>query len=847
MPALRRLRLLPLFIALTLCAVSRARAEGRGQAEIASQGYYMGGTQDLSATSGAAFRFRQFLPGLGLLSGSAESYGYSGHFKTGESFLELRGVPALGQRWNFLGGDFAIRNAAGELPASNIFNPEILVRGGRVEAAHGGRSYSLFYGVETVLEGPRIPFRASAGQRIAGAQFRQRFGERLSFGARFLRLMNDASNPDAQRSFGLYNRRFESASTASLQALYSISQPLRVFGEVSASSVAGAGVRAGPLSSMFGAEFDTPRLTLRANWVNQGAFYLPVAGYFTGDRRGPFASVRVHPWSWLDVSGSVNDSRNNRERDPDVPTFRSKSATLGATVKLPLGFSLSGSAGAIRFTTDSSATALANDSMNRYASATLARSFRRHSLRFSVSQMRLAMRDRVQRQLTREFEDMFTWRRLTFGGAVRLNSDVSEQRRNTLYGRGTVQVRLKRVTGYAFLEAGNDLVNRTVFATTAVRSSMFGFASPLLGGWTLHVEGFRNTLAIALNPENVFLLESRGLGFPAALGGLNQWSVFFRVVRQFQWGGPLPSPEGIDQFVARQAPLTGLIEGFVYNLAGGRRTPAANVPVWIDGSRLERTDERGRFGFADVPEGPHKVALALKELPANFEPGPIHSVQAVVEARKTVRAELEVVSLGRFCGTVRAPAGTALDGVLLRLRPGTRYTTPDPDGAFCFYNLREGDYQVELDPASLPELTRLVSAASVPVALRLAGDPPSAEFVLEAPKQEPRIRRVIDLGQTAVEPAQPRPAVKPPAEMPKPRSAVPGRCGELKNGVLTVRPCSELTVSPEDWFAGRSPDQPGPRQSQRMRGTKAGGAVRLTASSASAQRTRPRTQSLEVR
>jgi hypothetical protein len=755
MPAFRR-HCRSILFALTLCGLSLARAESRGQAEIAMQGYYLGGLQDLSATSGGAFRFQQLLPGIGLLHGRLESYGYSGRFQTGESFLELRGAPLLDQRWNFTGGDFAIRNPAGEIRAPNLYHPEILVRGGLVESAHGNRSYSFFYGVQTVLEGPRIPFRASAHQRALGVQFRRRLGERLTLGARFLRLAGDPTNSGDGGAFRLYRRRFDSADTAAVQAIYSLGKPLRLFGELSAARVAGGDTPAGPPSSLLGAELNTPRLTALANWVSQGAFYLPVAGYFTGDRRGPYASVAVRPWSRLQVSGSIGDTRNNRERDPRTPTFRATSAMAATTARLPLGFSFTGSAGAIRFASNQPTEALAADSRNRYSSATLARSFGRHTLRLSVNDMRLAMRDRVQRQRSRELEEMVSWNHVTAGGAVRWNSDISDQRRNTLYGRGTFQLRLRRVTGYAFLETGNDLVNRTVFTTSAVRTSMFGLSSPLPGGWTLQVEGFRNTLAVALNPENIFLLEARGVGFPTLLAGLNQWSMFFRLTRQFQWGGPMPgNEETLDQLVARQAPLTGLVEGLVYELAGNRRTPAADVPVTLDGYRLARTDERGRFSFPDVPEGPHRVSLAMDELPARFEPGLVYAVNAVVQARRSVRVELEVLPLGQVCGAVRAPEGTPVEDVLVRLKPGTRYTTPEAGGGFCFYNLREGDYTVELDPATLPVGTRLLTAAAVPVAFRLAGPPPRLEFVVEAEKQEPRIRRVLELDQMPAAPARP--------------------------------------------------------------------------------------------
>jgi hypothetical protein len=88
-----------------LLAASRLPAEERGEAEVALQGYYLGGnSQPLTDTSGLAFRFRYFLPNVGFLSGSFEGYGSQGKLETGDNFLELRGVPWAGRHWTFTGG-----------------------------------------------------------------------------------------------------------------------------------------------------------------------------------------------------------------------------------------------------------------------------------------------------------------------------------------------------------------------------------------------------------------------------------------------------------------------------------------------------------------------------------------------------------------------------------------------------------------------------------------------------------------------------------------------------------------------------------------------------------------------
>ena len=81
--------------------LSAQSQETRGQADIALQGYYLGGSQSLSTTSGVSMRFSDFLPGLGLLSGNLESYG-SDRMRRWILAGFLLGLAGL-MRWQLLG------------------------------------------------------------------------------------------------------------------------------------------------------------------------------------------------------------------------------------------------------------------------------------------------------------------------------------------------------------------------------------------------------------------------------------------------------------------------------------------------------------------------------------------------------------------------------------------------------------------------------------------------------------------------------------------------------------------------------------------------------------------------
>jgi hypothetical protein len=298
-----------------------------------------------------------------------------------------------------------------------------------------------------------------------------------------------------------------------------------------------------------------------------------------------------------------------------------------------------------------------------------------------------------------------------------------------------------------------------LFTTQAIRSTTFGVSTPLAAGWQLQVEGFRNTLNITLNPENVFVLENQGIGVTSALAGLNRWNVFFRLSRQFNWGGAMPAGS-FEQYVRQQMPIIGSVEGYVHEMSSTGQLPAAAVTVLIDGYRKAVTGQDGKYSFPDIPEGKHNVAVSPLDLPADYEGGIQMEDVVTVKPQKVSRLDFEVFRLGQIAGRVIAPKNVPPDGIVIRLLPGSRYTTPDQDGSFGFYNVKEGDYKIEVDASTLPEETRLVSPPRVPVMLRMGRDAPQVEFRLEAVEVVKPVRR-INLTGSASEPKPVAPATNP--------------------------------------------------------------------------------------
>ncbi len=733
----------PAALAALLCSLPALAAESGGQADITAQGYYQGGNGQLpQRLAGLALGFRDFFPGLGLLDGNLEGYG-NGQFQTGDNFLELQGFPWMGRRWSVRAGDFQTPAMLVDFPFHNVFTPELTARGAQISNEHGATRYELFWGKETLEEGPLVPFRITAPQTIVGAAAQYKRG-RLQAGLRYIRF---ASSPeDILQNSPLFppGRDFARVDTFAAQALYRLPHNLSFYGETSVSAtdkaVVATSAASRPWSAFGGSAWETPKVTMRANYALEGALYLPLAGYYAGDRAGPFAEVQYRPWKRLELSGSASHYHNNLEKNPGLSSYRSTSTSAGATLQLPWKMSGSAQLSTIQFSAQPPGGAPASTSNDQQMSASLARPFRRHTVRFSVDELKLVTNTLPQRQRWAEVEDTFRIKRLMLGADLRLQQIASDQRRDTVYGRGTAQLNTRRITLFGNLEIGNDLVNQSVFATNTYRTEVVGITAHL-GHWDLQAEAFRSTLNMTLNPESIFLLEGGGLGVANALAAAKQVGVLIRLRRRVEWGKPLPSG-GLDGNLASLIPLAGTVDGMVFEQRMSGRCVAAGIPVSLDDGRTVETDAEGRFHFKDVGEGIHQVMLSRSELPADYDPGTDKEASISVLPRRTATAELTVVRLTSLSGAVTGPEKAALEHILIRLVPGGRYTTTGPDGHFAFHNLREGDYELGLDERSLPSDAVLTGAPRMPVAVRLDAPPPEMRFRFTQNEKHKPVRRI---------------------------------------------------------------------------------------------------------
>ena len=457
------------------------------------------------------------------------------------------------------------------------------------------------------------------------------------------------------------------------------------------------------------------------------------------------AEVRYKVFGTLELFGSGVTSRNNLEHNPALIGLSTESFTAGANVTLPGSFGISGQYSKIALRGELRADPSQNQNQHSaQAQVSLNKAIRRHNLTLTARDLDLRTTARRQKQDSAELGDSVQFSRYLLGGAVRMQqSNGSGQLQNSLFVRGSGQVRLGRFSVFGQFEKGNDLVNKSLFSINSVHTAVAGLQIPVVHGWTVEAEAFRTTLLAALNPASILVLQTQGAGVADILNNFNQWSFFLRLNHRAHWGAALPDAEASGNQV-----VYGRVEGFV---CGDDRIGVSGISVQLDKTRSATTDVEGHYRFADVPEGAHAVSLNVPELAADLSPGPSAQGSAMVKPRSVARVDLNVVRAGSSIrGVVRGLAPedqgvVRLENIAIYLSGGGKddvYTTCDSNGEFAFFNLPAAIYNVRVDRASLPENYVLVSEGELAAELGRGADPPVMVFRMEKRVKQLPVRKV---------------------------------------------------------------------------------------------------------
>lgn len=729
---------------LILLAAPAAAQETAGQAEFSFQGFYLGGRgeQGISTTGGSLF-FQHFYQSA-RLQGRVEDYRDKSGVSTGENYVSLEGLPWRGYRWNFRAGDYRLLIRPRGHSPSNLWFPDVLLRGGRIDMMGGSWIASGFAGVVTVTQGPRMPYLRPVPQQLGGAALLWKKNENLQAQLMAFRITANLEKLSNQPLYLVPGRLFGATSQAIGNVSWRPAARLRLFGEAGLSlAPKPVGTRSSPgkLSTTLSAEYEGTRLDARASYVRLANSLLPLAGYFIGDRAGPLAEARYSLFKKVTLFGNAARTCSNLDRNPQLPSMQSRTLSGGSSVELPGRILVMGNVSNIRMRTAGPGAPVPLVSDNRLSMFSAMRAIGRHSLRAGWREIRISGQEDSGKIRSIEFDDSFGGRFFSLSGGGRLDSRLGRERRDSLMFRGSMSVHTGRIAGYFSMEVGRDLVNETLFVMNQTRSAIAGLSAQVTREWAFSAEAVRNTILSELNPQNVFLLSNAGMPIWAIQDGMNRWTVYFRLSRTFHWGKPLPR-QYQNASIEEVYPVMGVIEGWVREQTVAGPTPAVGIPVALDGSRTEVTDAEGRFRFADVPQGRHVVTLPPRELPAEFEAASAPEVPVQVIPRRTVRAEFRVIRLASIFGKFVSAREAPFPSLIVRLAGTSRYTTPDEEGNFAFYNLPPGDYELAVDLSAMPKPYRLSTPDRIPVRVRSGEETSPVLIGLEEVPVKPAIREV---------------------------------------------------------------------------------------------------------
>ena len=675
-------------------------AQAQTVADLSFQSYITNlNGQSGRASAGLALSFRDFLPGVGLLSGNLAGGSSEGSGLPGRNYLKLEGAQWLNRRVDVTVGDFEMPSSPIENYVPGISLPDFMATGISAFVRDGNHDYGVFAGEGYLLQGPRISFRIPTGQKIVGASGKWRLGPQFMVGARLTNLFLDRAGSDKSLS-GLVDpvsRSFRESSNLTLQARWLARENLEVFGETALthsekSSIAG-NVPLRPLSFEGGVNWKGTTQTARVVFLDQAADYLPLAGFYLGGRKGAIADYRIHPFASVDLFAGGAHLETATALTSAVSKQSTTSYSAGASMTLPGKVSLTSSYSSIDVFAISVSGKRTKSVTNSVATVGLARPFGRQTYRLSFTDLDVTTLGGQQKQRSTDFEDDVRFRWGSLGGTLRWQNQFAATLSNNLAFRAYCNLTFRRFNVFGSVEKGSDLVSRSLFTRSALSTSSLGVRGKLGRQVELYVDAFRTRLLLNINPESAFALANQGT-LPSFLFLNDHWTLYSRVTKHFSWKGGDSSGD-LASYTAKQLPITGSIEGIVSVVHGTEaRTAAPGVPVMVDHDRTEYTDSSGHFRFTGIPEGHHTVELDTRGLPVEYDVQGSPANVAEVKPSRLSRLDFEVCRLGQLEGTVRTDTGKPLALVPVRLEPGGFSTTTGMDGKFLFENLKEGDYTV---------------------------------------------------------------------------------------------------------------------------------------------------------
>ena len=200
----------------------------------------------------------------------------------------------------------------------------------------------------------------------------------------------------------------------------------------------------------------------------------------------------------------------------------------------------------------------------------------------------------------------------------------------------------------------------------------------------------------------------------------------------------------IHRTLTRSTPAGGHdVRGRIVDDAG---RPVAGAAVRL-GPYVTAADVDGTYRFPHVPRGEFEATLDPAHLPVGFAPST--STERVTVANGDVTVDWRAVALQTIRGQVfedrngngQFDAGEGVTNVVMRL--GDAATATDAEGAYAFFDLLPGRYQVRVDVERLDHALTIASSDIVDVDVASGQTPAAADFAVARRTKPIVIQRVL--------------------------------------------------------------------------------------------------------
>jgi hypothetical protein len=245
-------------------------------------------------------------------------------------------------------------------------------------------------------------------------------------------------------------------------------------------------------------------------------------------------------------------------------------------------------------------------------------------------------------------------------------------------------------------------------------------------------EQFGGQLGINWQLPHGFSLRAFGQGQTGKAGVgdfINDYSsnqVSIRLTKTFSWGDKT-APAGMKS--GQEWMGTGSIEGWVFddkNLNGALdrgEKGVEGVKVKLEDGSAVVTDKDGHYSFPSVGAGKHVVMLDAARIPAAYTFVGTETSTVEVKHRGSARVDFPFVLGAGIRGRVlaapkdgeKADAATGVPDVLVVLKPGDLNTYTDSRGNFSFDGIIPKQYEINLEPDTLPERAEVLAPRTLTV------------------------------------------------------------------------------------------------------------------------------------